>query len=1046
MKSDNPFTWRVTVAVLSLCSLVGLFSLNAMAQTYVFNTAILGTGNNPQSVANADLNGDGRLDLIIANFNDSTVSVVLGNPDGSYQARVDYATGTNPIAVLVADFNNDKILDIAVVNNNCPIAPCAAVGSISILLGNGDGTFQGHVDTNVGNSPNSLAAADFNVDGNQDLIVTNGQDNTISILMGKGDGTFRSRVPRATGINPHGVAVNDFNNFIRDGKLDLVVANTDDSTMSFFRGNGDGTFQNPLTFATGPNPIAIVTADFNGDGLPDAATANSGSATVSVLFGKAPTGFQPHLELTVAGFPNGLVVGDFNGDGKPDLAGTAQGPDAVSILLGNGDTTFQPHVDYATGFDPVSVTVGDLNADGSADLAIANDLENTVIVLPGDGKGKFQSRADIVVGSMPSAVATGDFNNDLKSDMVVANRSDNNILLLLGNGDGTFTPAPGSPPQTGSKPSAVIAIDLNNDTKLDLVTTNSGDNTVSVLLGNGDGTFQSASSFAVGKRPAAVIADDFNGDGKKDLAVCNQNDLTVSILLGNGDGTFQAQRAFFTGALSSPVALADGDFGNGRLDLAIAASGTGNVAVLLGDGHGGFSSAAGYAAGTNPSGVVVDDFNGDGKLDLAVSNHGSNNVSILLGNGNGTFQPHVDYPTAQSPFSVVKTDFNGDGKSDLAVGASTFSTNRVSVLPGNGDGTFRTHVDHGTRMLQANTGEPVAVGDFNGDGSPDFVVADQLANSVSVFLNTPLPVLLPGSLDFGLLDIGVPSPPQTVTLFNSGTAPLSSLVPATTGDYSQTTSCGASLAMGENCSTDVIFTPANGGTRPGSLIFADNAPGGTQQALLTGVGNAPAVSLSVTSLTFGVTVVGTTSPKQRVTLTNFGAQTLVITSIVASNEFIQSNNCGTNLAPGASCVITVAFKPRNSGIRTGTVTITDNAIDSPQLISLTGTGTIVKLTPTNVGFGDQAVGTTSGPQTVTLTNVGKVTLNISDISLTGNNPGDFAIPPDSNTCGPTVAAGASCTFNVTFTPTQVGARKAAVSITDDGGGSPQTVPLSGNGV
>jgi hypothetical protein len=249
--------------------------------------------------------------------------------------------------------------------------------------------------------------------------------------------------------------------------------------------------------------------------------------------------------------------------------------------------------------------------------------------------------------------------------------------------------------------------------------------------------------------------------------------------------------------------------------------------------------------------------------------------------------------------------------------------------------------------------------------------------------------------------------------------------------------------VGANCSTDVTFTPTQGGSVTASLLFNDTGLGGFQSVALDGQGNAPAVQLSVNSLTFGVVLVGQTSGKQRVILTNTGSQTLIITSVNRTGDFKIGTTCVGSIAPGGQCFIDVAFAPKDIGLRQGSVIITDNAPDSPQTITLSGTGTVVKVSPTTLTFGNQPVGTSSLPQMVTLTNVGTKVLNISDMSTVGTNAGDFSI--SNNTCLPTVQPGASCTFNVTFTPTQTGARSASVSITDDGGASPQLVPLSGTG-
>ena len=815
MMSRKPASLFKALLMFGLVVTVGA---NALAQTYVFNTAVLATGNNPQAVVNADINGDGKLDLIVANFNDNTVSVLMGNTDGSFQPRVDYATGANPTALVVADFNNDAKNDIAVVNNNCPTAPCVAVGSVSVLLGNGDGTFQAHIDTNVGNSPNAVATADFNKDGKQDLVISNGQDNTISVLLGKANGSFSTRQVATTGTTPHGVAIADFTD---DGLLDVVVANSGESDMTLFRGRGDGTFTAPLVFTTGPNPVAIIAADFSGDGKADVALANSGSSTVTIMIRQQPRGFLTHTELTVAGLANSLVAADFTGDGNLDLAVGTPGPGAFSVLSGNGDGTFQAHQEFAVGSDPVSLTVGDFTADGKLDVVAANDIDNTLYVLPGDGKGAFQSRLAITVGNMPSGVATADFNGDLLTDIAVANRSDNTRA--------------GAVEQWGRHLYA-----CSRFTSADRKTAVRGHRSGCQWrrsFGSGYFEFPGQHHFRFAGKWGWHIPGGYVECGRQ--SSCCVSCRRLQQRWQTGSRSRQPERSFrfhstrqrqwnistaqvlFHGTGTAPTAIAIDDFiGNGKLDLAIANGGNGTVGVLLGFGDGTFTSAVSYATSPGPSGLAIADFNGDGHKDLAVSNSTSNNVSILLGVGNGTFQTHVDFPTATTPLSVVAADFNGDGKTDLAVGASSTTANRISVLTGNGDGTFQPHVDHGTGVFSHGLGEALAAADFNNDGTPDLVAADQLGNIISVFTNTALPVAFPAKLEFGLQNIGVPSPPQTVTLFNNGSAPANNLAVSTTNSqYTQTNSCGASLAVGANCSTDVTFTPTQGGSVTASLLF-----------------------------------------------------------------------------------------------------------------------------------------------------------------------------------------------------------------------------------
>jgi hypothetical protein len=432
----------------------------------------------------------------------------------------------------------------------------------------------------------------------------------------------------------------------------------------------------------------------------------------------------------------------------------------------------------------------------------------------------------------------GDFNGDGLMDVAVPSWTGAKVTVLLGKGNGGFRI--GSSLAVGNKPSWVAVADVNGDGFLDLAVSNAGDATVSVLLGNGDGTFQAQKPFSVRTKPVYVVAADFNGDKRPDLAVVNQLSNSVSILLGVGDGTFRTATNYTTGQGTSPVSAVAGDFiGNGRLDLAFAASGNNTVAVMLNHGDGTFSLPLGYAVGSTPSAVAEGDFNNDGFVDLAVTNSKASTVSVLLGNGNGTFNTATNFPTGAGPLSVVVQDLNGDGKADLAVGFSgiaTGATNGISILAGNGDGTFQTHVDHATKFLSGALTEAVAVADFNGDGSPDLVAADALANIVSVFLNTSLASPFPSKLAFGSQAVGTSSNPKTVTLNNSGSAILQVSGVTITGDFSQTNTCTAPVDPGTSCSISVVFTPTQTGARTGVVTITDNSPTGTQAISLAGTG------------------------------------------------------------------------------------------------------------------------------------------------------------------------------------------------------------------
>lgn len=351
----------------------------------------------------------------------------------------------------------------------------------------------------------------------------------------------------------------------------------------------------------------------------------------------------------------------------------------------------------------------------------------------------FSPRRDFPVGGDSRAVVVGDFNRDGMTDVATAELSSNNISVLLGNGDGTFRPAL---PLAVSLPRALTVGDFNGDGVPDLAV--GGSQGVSIFLGNGDGTFQPARDFAVGGQPAlALAAGDFNRDGALDLAVVI-GAQPVFVLLGRGDGTFQAAQSFAADGANTVVAVADLNC-DGALDIVTVnrvgtTTGSSTTSVLLGDGDGTFRSAqvfpSGYR-GTFPGAIEVVDFNRDGAVDLVVLNNdgdGGSVISLHLGNGDGTFQPARRLTTGKDFRGLASSDFDGDGKLDLAVTnvLSTMSNEVFAlwVLRGNGDGTVRAPLSFEATGVPG----PAAVGDFTGEGSPDLVVAN-LRSTVSLFIN-----------------------------------------------------------------------------------------------------------------------------------------------------------------------------------------------------------------------------------------------------------------------------------------------------------------------
>jgi hypothetical protein len=841
--------WTIGLIIFFLQS-----ALAAQAQTYMFGRANFPVGAGPSSIAMGDFNKDGIIDLAVVNEADNTVSILLGKPDGTFAAQVTYPTGTAPTAVVTGDFNGDGNLDLAVANGNCVSGSCND-GTVSILLGNGDGSFRTHVDYATGTDPSAVAAGDFNGDGKLDLAVTNAQDNTVSVLLGNGDGTLRTQVVYATASGPQSVIVADFNG---DHKLDLAVGG---SGVSVLLGNGDGTFQKQLV-SPGGSPLAA--ADFNLDGKLDLFAGGD------ILLSNGEGTFV--LQATT--YSNGVAAAavDLNGDGKPDLviaqSSATYSGDSVSVLLGNGDGTFVGTgayggiVQYAEVPYPTDILVTDVNGDGKFDLVVAGSAcvvfscstPGTVSILLGFGDGTFVGGVHDPGPTFPLIVA--DFNGDGKPDIAAEytpiEAPDVTILaVFLGNGDGNFAQGGGmllNPSCNGGGPPECIgpfaAGDFNGDGKADIALAcydYCPPGTVVVFIGNGDGNFQPPVEYPLGSQPANVAVGDFNGDGKPDLALSIPGLNTISILLNNGDGTFQAHVDYPTGAV--PGAIAIGDFnGDGKLDV-ITATSTG-FSLLPGKGDGTFGTHLDYPIAGGGTSLSAGDFNGDGKLDLAVGSGNSSQVFILLGNGNGTFQTPVGYATGTAPGQNITSDFNGDGKPDLLIGSNYIAT----ILLGNGDGSFQT-------PIFSLLGGSFAVADFNQDGTPDVAASGYTGEYVSiapyVMLSTAFKAISPASLHFGPQVVGTTSAPQGITISNPSNLSFDIDSIVASANFSQTNDCGGSLAPGAHCSVTASFTPTATGMESGAVTITDSTKISPLAIALggTGVMNGPAPDFSIGAAT-----------------------------------------------------------------------------------------------------------------------------------------------------------------------------------------------------
>ncbi len=336
----------------------------------------------------------------------------------------------------------------------------------------------------VGKNPTSVSTADFNQDGLTDLITTNIGNNSLSVLFGNGDGSFAPHVLLHTGKEPRDLALNDFN---QDGRLDIAVACSGSDEIALFLGREDGSFLPGRRYAIHRTPVSITTGDFNGDKEPDLVVALRNDK-VKVLLGNGDASFREGTQYEYGDTPTSIASTDLNGDGKLDLAVANGGPmsSAVSIWLGNGDGTFRAPVDYRTGKRPLAVDFSDFNNDHRIDLLVVNGEMDTFTVFLGNGDGTFEDGKESGADAGPVYGLARDFNGDHFADVAIVNLQSSDLSILYGRGDGTFRYPPKNY-RTKGGPFAIASLTLtaNQVGEPALVTADNGAGSISVFLHRG---------------------------------------------------------------------------------------------------------------------------------------------------------------------------------------------------------------------------------------------------------------------------------------------------------------------------------------------------------------------------------------------------------------------------------------------------------------------------------------------------------------------------------------------------------------------------------
>ena len=698
--------------------------------------------SNPSSIATADFNHDGFLDFIIANPGTNTIGLFLNTRNGTFASQKTFSTGdaSRPRAVVAADFNNDTHVDVAVTNYDSH--------SIGIFLGDGNGIFAAPITFSTGVSrPVSLAVADLNRDRRLDIVIANSDTDSIGIFLGYGNGSFTRQTTLSTAYDsaPCSIVLKDFD---RDQNIDIAVVNRGTDSFGVFLGYGNGKFRRLTVFSTGARsrPSSIVAADFNHDGHLDIAVVNSATDNIGIFLGYGNGRFRTPLNYldTLGSNAQSIVVADFNQDNHVDVVVANHDTNDISILIGYGNGSFARPTRHSTGIDsgPLRMTIGDFINTNQSDIAVVNSVTNKVFILIGYTMMQSDNPPAYSTGngSLPMQIAMGDFNNDTQMDLAVVSTGTDSVGIFFGYGNGSFREQVTYSTGNNSSPVSLAVADLDDDGRLDIVIANDNSHTIGILYGFENGIFTQMVAYSTEHSSTlrSVIVNDLNNDGQRDIAFADYGTNSIGMLLGKGNRTFDDVMTFTLGIGARPISIVVGDFNDdGRVDMAVACYGTANVGVLLGSGNGTFSLLTNYftGEGSRPHMINIADLNNDSYLDIIIANIGANNVGIFFGFGNGSFAPQMIYSTGPntSPIWINIADLNNDHILDFAV--VNENVNNVGVFLGYGNGSFGDQTTYPTGT--ASSPNAMVINDFNGDNRLDIAVVNSVANNVALLFGHP---------------------------------------------------------------------------------------------------------------------------------------------------------------------------------------------------------------------------------------------------------------------------------------------------------------------
>ena len=635
----------------------------------------------------------------------------------------------SPQSVAIADFDLDGLADVVVAHSS----------GITMLHGRGDGSLGPALAGSGGGKP--LTSADIDADGKRDLVFIQGG---LCVQRGRGDGTFLPSICYHVDTDPFepphetetAFALGDLD---ADGDLDAVVTSITDQVgggLFVLRGTSSGFVPISTRYEIGSSPQAVVLADFDGDLRLDVATANYGAESVTIYSGNGDGTFGARADLASPNTPLDITAADFDADGRIDLVTVH---DSVGWFRGRGDGTFDPVVQLpVVGFKSLAT---DVNRDGRADLLVVPNGDAAAVLL-GKSTGSFDRVADAAAGSQPRSAAAGDLNGDGAADLVVVAHVSQTVSVHLGNGDGTFGSHTRLP--TGQFPKSVEIADLDRDGAADLISANGNSGTISVWLGRNNATFEPRRDFAANSYPSSPSLElgDFDHDGAPDAVVPIQTHA-FSFFPGDGSGGFGAAIRIATGP--APNAVAAGDL-NEDGDLDLASTNQSGWSIHLGNGDRTFRPRTDfYTPQLEPRSLVITELNGDSHPDFVYAHLLYASLAVQLGRGDGTFHLPVTIPTGLRTGTVVAADVNGDGAVDLvATNDNSNDLNSVAVLLGSGTGTFGPPLVHGV----GRDPDDIEISDVDRDQRPDLVVSNFYSNTISVLMGNGDGTFTP-RVDFG---------------------------------------------------------------------------------------------------------------------------------------------------------------------------------------------------------------------------------------------------------------------------------------------------------